>query len=170
MWACLSGGGQPGVDVRGSSWQASRSVTFSDAAAPGGAKTGVRALGLIWSQLLTHCVTLGRLLTFSGPQFPHLSSGPAVGPPSLGSCECLGSKSAGGLDQALWNHLLQLCLDFELPVSWIIPEGPDSVTLDQGQWPGQGGHCLWAPLPRFKIAVRQLGPCCCSGHKMASSK
>lgn len=85
----------------------------------------MRALGLIWSQLLTRCVTLGRLLTFSGPPFPRLSSGPAVGPPSSGSHECPGSKSAGGPDQALWNHSLQLRLDFELPMSWIVPEGPD---------------------------------------------
>lgn len=70
-------------------------------------------------------MTLGRLLTFSGPQFPHLSSGPAAGPPSSGSRERPVNKSAGGLDQALWNRSLQLHLDFELPVSWILPEGPD---------------------------------------------
>ena len=36
----------------------------------GGTKTGVRALGLIGSQLFTCCVTLGRLLTFSRPVSP----------------------------------------------------------------------------------------------------
>ena len=120
MWACPSGGGQPGADVQGSAWQASRSATFSDAAAPGWNKDWGESPGVDRVSALDTLCDSG--------QVTHLlqaSVSPAVGSPASGSRERPVSKSAGGLDQALWNRSLQLRLDFELPMSWSLPEGPD---------------------------------------------
>lgn len=61
------------------SWFASagsRSANFSDAAVLVRSKEArIRALDSVLPLLLMGCVALGRLLTFSGPQFPGLFSG-----------------------------------------------------------------------------------------------